>query len=269
MLVVSNLAKFFGEQLLFEGVSVQFNVGERYGVVGANGSGKSTLLRILAGQEPPSEGSVSMPKRARLGVLEQDHFRYEQNRIIDVVMMGNEELWAAMVEKEHLLERADQEFDAVFSNAALHWMTEPDRVVDGVRRALRPGGRFVGEMGGAGNVARIRAALVAALDRRGLDGAAAVPWYFPSPEDYRASLEAHGFTVTDMMLIDRPTPLPGEMADWLSTFAEAFILRLPAAERAAYVEEVVAALRPHLCDAEGRWTADYVRLRFRAVRPSG
>ena len=111
MLVVSNLAKYFGEQLLFEKVSLQFNVGERYGIVGANGSGKSTLMRILAGQEQPSEGAVSMPKRARLGVLEQDHFQYEDNRILDVVMMGNEELWSAMEEKEKLLENADQEFD--------------------------------------------------------------------------------------------------------------------------------------------------------------
>ncbi len=160
------------------------------------------------------------------------------------------------------------EFDAVFSNAALHWMTAPDRVIDGVWRALKPGGRFVGEMGGAGNVARVRAALVAALDRRGLDGAGAVPWYFPDPDDYRARLETSGFGVTDMLLIERPTPLPGEMADWLSTFAESFILRLPAAERPAYVAEVVAALRPELCDSQGRWTVDYVRLRFRAVKPT-
>ncbi len=112
MLVVSNLAKFYGEQLLFEGVSVQFNDGQRYGIVGANGSGKSTFLRILAGQEIPSDGTWSMPKRARVGVLEQDHFQYEHNRIVDVVMMGNAELWAAMEEKDALLENSAVEFDA-------------------------------------------------------------------------------------------------------------------------------------------------------------
>ncbi|HVS14589.1 MAG TPA: ABC-F family ATP-binding cassette domain-containing protein [Thermoanaerobaculia bacterium] len=112
MLAVSNLAKYFGEQTLFENVSFQLNAGERYGVVGANGSGKSTLLRILSGREIASEGTVSFPKRARLGVLEQDHFRYEDVPILDVVMMGNAELWAAMSEKEELLERADREFDA-------------------------------------------------------------------------------------------------------------------------------------------------------------
>jgi ATPase subunit of ABC transporter with duplicated ATPase domains len=112
MLAVSNLAKHFGDQTLFENVSFQLNAGERYGVVGANGSGKSTLLKILSGREIANEGTVSYPKRARLGVLEQDHFRYEQVPILDVVMMGNAELWAAISEKELLLERADQEFDA-------------------------------------------------------------------------------------------------------------------------------------------------------------
>ena len=90
----------------------------------------------------------------------------------------------------------DGEFDAVFSNAALHWMLRPDAVIDGVHRALKPGGRFVGEFGGAGNVATIASALEAALDRRGFDGKAANPWYFPSAEEYAAKLTAHGFRVT-------------------------------------------------------------------------
>ena len=160
------------------------------------------------------------------------------------------------------------EFDAVFSNAALHWMLAPEAVIDGVLRALKPGGRFVGEMGGIGNVARIATALVAALERRGLDGRGAVPWYFPAPEEYRALLEQRGFAVQSIELIPRPTPLPGEMVAWLETFAESFLRQLPEAEGAAYLAEVSEALRPDLCDALGRWTADYVRLRFAAVRPA-
>ena len=160
----------------------------------------------------------------------------------------------------------DQAFDAVFSNAALHWMTRPAAVIDGVWRALRPGGRFAGEMGGQGNVGRIHAALISALDRRGIDGRAADPWYFPSPEAYRAKLEERGFEVREIALHPRPTELPGAMEGWLQTFAEPFIKALPSAERAAFLTEVSAALRPELF-AQGRWTADYVRLRFLAIRP--
>jgi ATPase subunit of ABC transporter with duplicated ATPase domains len=112
MIAASNLSKHYGDQTLFEGASIQFNPGERYGIVGANGSGKSTLLKILAGDELASGGEVSIPKRARVGVLRQDHFQYENDRILDVVMMGNAPLWQAMVKKEKLLENADQHFDA-------------------------------------------------------------------------------------------------------------------------------------------------------------
>jgi ATPase subunit of ABC transporter with duplicated ATPase domains len=112
MIAVSDLGKNFGPQTLFEGVSIQFNPGNRYGLVGANGSGKSTFLKILAGEELPSEGTVAMPKRLKLGVLKQDHFRYEHMPILEVAMMGNHEVWEAMVEKEELLARADQEFDS-------------------------------------------------------------------------------------------------------------------------------------------------------------
>jgi ATPase subunit of ABC transporter with duplicated ATPase domains len=112
MIAVSDLGKAFGPQTLFEGVSIQFNPGNRYGLVGANGSGKSTFLKILAGDELPSEGTVAMPKRLKLGVLKQDHFRYEQMPILEVAMMGNHDVWEAMVEKERLLADADKEFDA-------------------------------------------------------------------------------------------------------------------------------------------------------------
>ncbi len=156
------------------------------------------------------------------------------------------------------------EFDAVFSNAALHWMTKPDAVIAGVARALKPNGRFVAEFGGAGNVGRIVAGLEAALDRRGLDGKAANPWYFPTPASYQAKLEAAGFTVRSIALIPRPTPLPTDMAGWLTTFAQSFLNRVSEAERPALIAEVLDSVAAELRDAEGRWTADYVRLRFAA-----
>lgn len=112
MIAVSGLGKHFGPQTLFEDVSIQFNPGNRYGLVGANGSGKSTLLKILAGDEPPSAGTVSLPKRIKLGVLKQDHFQYEGNPILEVAMMGDKDVWAAMVAKEELLANAHEHFDA-------------------------------------------------------------------------------------------------------------------------------------------------------------
>ena len=155
-------------------------------------------------------------------------------------------------------------FDAVFSHAALHWVKEPDAVLAGVRRALKPAGRFVGDMGGAGNIAREVAALGAALDRRGYDPEAGNPWYFPTAEAYRGRLEANGFTIDDIRLFERPTPIDGELGDWLETFTESYLNLVPEAERDEIKTEVVAALRPDLADDEGRWTLDYVRLRFRA-----
>jgi ATPase subunit of ABC transporter with duplicated ATPase domains len=111
MISLSNLSKYYGDQMLFEGVSMQFNRGERYGIVGANGCGKSTLLKILCGDESASGGDLAIPKRAVLGVLKQDHFEYEDVRILDVVMMGNAKLWKAMAEKEKILAVAEDFFD--------------------------------------------------------------------------------------------------------------------------------------------------------------
>jgi SAM-dependent methyltransferase len=159
----------------------------------------------------------------------------------------------------------DEEFDAVFSNAALHWMRKPAAVIAGVRRALRRNGRFVAELGGCGCVAKIKKALVEALNRRGLDGQAAVPWYFPAVEEYSALLKKAGFSLRYIALIPRPTPLPGDVTSWLETFGGSFLACLAPPDRPAYLAEVREALRPELADAQGKWTADYVRLRFAAT----
>ncbi len=163
--------------------------------------------------------------------------------------------------------RFDERFDAVFSNAALHWMTRPALVLDGVWGALRPGGRFAGEFGGQGNVRTIVAAIEAALSARGL--AVASPWFFPDEAQFRELLEASRFTVTSLALFARPTRLPGDVRGWLETFAQPYTCTLPAADRASFVAELVETLRPALCDAQGLWTADYVRLRFSATKSCG
>jgi len=157
-----------------------------------------------------------------------------------------------------------RQFDAVFSNAALHWMTDADAVIGGVARSLRPKGRFVAEMGGHNCVKTIRSALIDELNVRGYDGQAADPWYFPTVEDYGARLAAAGFEVRYIALIPRPTSLPGDITHWLATFVGCFTAVLPAEDRGPYLECVRQRIRPHLCDAQGNWTADYVRLRFAA-----
>jgi SAM-dependent methyltransferase len=157
-----------------------------------------------------------------------------------------------------------EEFDAVFSNAALHWMKQPDAVIAGVWRALKPGGRFVAEFGGQGNIAKVMDALASALRRRGLDPDTLNPWYFPSAAEYRQRLLAGGFTVTYLELIPRPTRLPGDVTDWLELFTGSFTAPLPAAEGPSFLAEVRETMRPHLCDAGGQWIIDQVRLRFAA-----
>jgi trans-aconitate methyltransferase len=160
------------------------------------------------------------------------------------------------------------EFDAVFSNAVLHWIKDADGVLRAVFRALKPGGRFVAELGGADCVKTIRDAVAAALARRGINAAHYDPWFFPTAEDYRARLERHGFIVHAIVLFPRPTPLPGDVADWLETFAHPLLGAVPPAERRALVEEVRDAVKPALHDPQRGWTADYTRLRFSAGRPA-
>lgn len=160
----------------------------------------------------------------------------------------------------------EHEFDAVFSNAALHWMRRADAVLGGIARALVRGGRFVAEFGGHGNVAAIIAAMRAVGRARGADVSLAHPWFFPTADEYRALLEGAGFAVDRIALVPRPTPLPTGLAGWLLTFREPFFAQFSENERRAVLAEVEEVLRPVLCDSAGRWTADYVRLRVRAVR---
>jgi SAM-dependent methyltransferase len=158
------------------------------------------------------------------------------------------------------------EFDAVFSNAALHWMRNPKLVIAGVARALRPRGRFVGELGGHGNVAAIATAMRAVGARRHVDPAVTAPWFFPTAEEYRRLLTEGGFTVKEVALAPRPTPLKTGMEGWLRTFGRSFFDQFPEPERSEVVSEVTELLQPSLCDAQGQWTADHIRLRFFAER---
>ena len=160
----------------------------------------------------------------------------------------------------------NREFDAVFSNAALHWMQDPQAVIAGVRRALKPGGRFVGEFGGYGNVAAIVTAIESSLSSR--DIVVDCPWFFPQSENYRHLLEAGGFAVEYMATFPRFTALPGNVGGWLETFAQPYLSALPITERPGFISEIIETLRPRLCDVNGTWHADYIRLRFVATKPN-
>lgn len=163
----------------------------------------------------------------------------------------------------------DAGFDAVFTNAALHWMGDPTPVSAGVFRALTPGGRYVGEFGGHGNVAAIRVAMRTVLAGRGYAVPAVDANYYPTAPAFRAVLEAAGFVVDACDILPRPTSVASGMAAWLHTFRAGFFdaAGVPEDAQAAVIDEIVTMLRPVLADPQGRWTADYVRLRFAARKP--
>lgn len=157
-----------------------------------------------------------------------------------------------------------RQFDAVFSNAALHWIHDQPALLHGVAHALKPGGRFVAEMGGHGNIAAIRVALHAALSHHGLAELMVEDNYFPTIAEYSGLLESHGFSVNAIELIPRPTPLPSGMRAWLIMFRPGLFERVPEDLRDTILNETLEHLAPALCDKDGNWTADYVRLKFRA-----
>lgn len=157
-------------------------------------------------------------------------------------------------------------FDAVFSNAAKHWMTKPDLVLQGIARCLKPGGRMVAEFGGIGNVAAIRTAIIAVLDRHyGISTTLHDVWYFPSVSEHCKRLEVAGFSVKECILLPRPTPIMTDMHAWLKTLAAPALRRVPEDERDNAANAIEQLLAPALRDADGNWTADYIRLRFKAV----
>jgi SAM-dependent methyltransferase len=184
----------------------------------------------------------------------------------DMVRAARDRGVAADVGDAQQLAYADKTFDAVFSNAALHWVRDQDAMIAEIDRVLKPGGRFVAEMGGHGNIAAIRVALMAVLARHGYGDLEDGVNYYPTAESYALRLEKHGFQVQRIELIPRPTTLPKSgMTDWLRTFRRGVLERLPEQLRAPVVEQTATLLEPALRDEEGNWVGDYVRLRFVAT----
>ncbi|MGD1074145.1 MAG: methyltransferase domain-containing protein [Bryobacteraceae bacterium] len=156
---------------------------------------------------------------------------------------------------------APDPYDAVFSNAALHWIQDAESVVTTVARALKPGGRFVLEMGAKQNNARIAQALDTVLRERGY--APRSPWYYPTAGEYATLLERHGFEIAALWTFDRPTKLEHPekgLREWLDMFAGDWFTGVPPKEREEVAGEIESRLRAALW-RDGAWWADYQRLR--------
>jgi len=162
----------------------------------------------------------------------------------------------------------DGSFDAVFSNATLHWIHEPERVIAGITKLLKPGGCFVAEFGGKGNTGELLKAVERVWTKHGMPGSAPRPWYYPTIAEYSGLLETNGLEVTYAVLFDRPTPLDdGErgLRNWLDMFGASFVGSLSEATRNQLKDEIERELRPILF-RDGHWIMDYRRLRLSAKR---
>jgi trans-aconitate 2-methyltransferase len=156
--------------------------------------------------------------------------------------------------------------DAVFSNATLHWVREADAAVACIVRCLKPGGRFVAEFGGKGNVQRIVDSILAVLSRRGYE--CTNPWYFPSVGEYASLLEGHGLEVSHASLFDRPTSLENPQAglsEWMRMFGSPFLAGLPEGQIDEFLYELNEVARNWLF-RDGQWFADYRRIRVIATQ---
>lgn len=164
-----------------------------------------------------------------------------------------------------------EQFDGVFSNAVLHWLKQPEKVIEGVWQALKPGGRFVAEFGGKGNVETIISGICEALDEAGYpENKSFNPWYFPSIAEYATLLERQGFQLKLATLFDRPTPLDegkNGLRNWIEMFASCFFQNIPAEQQEKILKRIEKKLQSKLCQ-NGSWIADYKRIRIKAVKPN-
>lgn len=157
-------------------------------------------------------------------------------------------------------------FDAVFSNAALHWLTQPEKVIKGAYLALKENGRFVAEFGGKGNIAALLKAMKEVFEENTDFGQFDMPWFFPSVEEYQWLLEEAGFHVKYIELIARPTPLKSGVEKWMEIFAEGITSHLSQEQKTVFLRSVKGKLFSVLYTEQSGWVVDYVRLRFEATK---
>ncbi len=182
------------------------------------------------------------------------------------IAAASERGFDARVMDGHALSFNADEFDAVISNAALHWMLRPDEVLACVAHVIKPRGRFVAECGGYGNVASVVDAYRLELAASGIAIEEINPWYFPRPEEYAELLSEHGFQVEFIESFERPTPIATDVRAWLEIFTQSFLETVPVEDRDALLDAVRKRLQPQLLHTNGQWVLDYVRLRFKATR---
>ncbi|MBV6716433.1 class I SAM-dependent methyltransferase [Paenibacillus chitinolyticus] len=165
--------------------------------------------------------------------------------------------------------RTDVRYDAVFSNAVLHWIKDAPAAARTIWLTLREGGRFVAEFAGRGNVAALTTAMEQELEAHGYTWAGRSPWYFPTIGEYASLLEQTGFRVMLAQHFDKPTPLKGDIGvrKWLDSFADYFFRDVTLADKASIYRAIEAKVKPHLV-REGQWMMDTSRLRIVAVKES-
>jgi len=159
----------------------------------------------------------------------------------------------------------ENEFNAVFSNAVLHWVKEPETAISKISNALKTNGRFIAEFGGYGNIKYLTDAMQEVFDKNKEYGEFNNPWYFPKDTDYKQMLEANGFEVEYIELIPRPTKID-DITNWLDIFANGIVSHLTEEQQSVFKEEVRGILKPKIYNEKDGWVADYVRLRFKATK---
>ena len=156
-------------------------------------------------------------------------------------------------------------FDAVFSNAMLHWVKDAKGAITQIARSLKPNGRFVAEFGGEGNAHHLVDAMKRVFDMHPEWGAFENPWYFPSIEEYSALLRSARFTIDSIERIPRPTPIDG-IVHWLDVFANGITKELSPEQFTVFKQECQEIARPTLYNEKDGWMVDYVRLRVKATK---
>jgi SAM-dependent methyltransferase len=252
---------------------------DRFGVISAYGAGVLELLAAQPGERVLDLGCGTGHQAAALAEAGAQVVGVDRDeQMLEVARAAHPEVRFVQGDAQRLDTAALRDlvggpYDAVVSNAALHWMPQQDDVVAGVAGLLRPGGRFVAEMGGVGNVARLAAAIRTAREAVGLGPDVTVPWTFPTAGELATRLERHGFVVGMLVRFERLTPLaPGDTAaSWAQMFGGSLVADVPPEHRADFDDAVdVAARAAGLADrpdGDEGWWGDYVRLRFSAHLP--